>query len=96
MMHPLNHTPHIDKQIIELIITSGLPPILFKNQVASLSNPKMAQFVMGMSYKALTFFWVNHCSHSFIYPHSLERIAFPLESIDLMHDLMMFLGCQTN
>jgi hypothetical protein len=93
MMHRLNHTPHIDKQIVEPTITSGLPPILCLNQITSLLNPKMAQLVMGMSYKALTFFWVNHYLHSFIYPHSLEKITFLLESIDLMQDLVMFLGC---
>lgn len=84
------------KKIVEPTITLSLPPILCLNQVASLSNSKMAQLVMGLSYKALTFFWVNRYSHMFIYPHSLERITFLLESIDLMHDLVMFQGCQTN
>jgi hypothetical protein len=95
-MHWLNHTPHIDKKIcwtynhIEFATN-----IMFESR-CKFVKPKMAQLVMGMSYKAFTFFWVNHYSHMFIYPHSLERITFLFESIDLMHDLMMSLGCQTN
>jgi hypothetical protein len=52
MMAKLGHTPYINKQIVELAITSLATSTMFGvNYVCS--NPKMTQFFMNMSYKAL-------------------------------------------
>jgi hypothetical protein len=52
MTPTFGHTSHIKKQIDELVVAS-LPLVLCLEQTISLSNPKMTQLLMNMSYKAL-------------------------------------------
>jgi hypothetical protein len=55
MTPTFGHTPHIDKQTIELAIVSLILNIVPKTNLSPL-DPKMAQFFMSMLYKAFKTF----------------------------------------
>jgi hypothetical protein len=59
---------HVKKQIDEPIVASP-PLVLCLKQVVNLSNPKMIQLFMNMSYKALMLFEASYHPHPFICSH---------------------------
>jgi hypothetical protein len=84
----INHTPHIVKQIVELIIVSLVANIV-RGANCKYNEP---QSDPSLPYKAFTLFLVRQHSHSFIYSHLWEGITFLFEFFGPMHNLVACLN----
>jgi len=67
MMLVFDHTSHVEKQTARPVISSHATLCL--EQIVGLLDPKMAQFLMNMLYKAFTLLWTRYYLYSPIYPH---------------------------
>lgn len=93
MLLALGHTLNTKTQDVKLVIASLIAnSIVFGTNYKS-NKPQMAQSLVNMLHKALTFQWAKHHLYSSIHPHMQKGIIFPFELLGPMHTIVPFIGC---